>query len=215
MIAVAAGQIVGEQAAAGKRHAHGTVHEAFDVEVVGDACTDVAHGLQVHFAGQYHSARTQLVKGVRGLIVGHAGLRAHMQFEVRRDVFGHEHHADVGDDQRVHAGVFQLAEIFAHRLDLVVARQHVEGHVDAGATFMCIARAFFEILKAQILRCASHAERLAAAVDGVRTIVDGRFESSQVARRSQYLRLVSSLHECSSYSPPMRFSFDSDHLSFS
>ena len=51
VVAVAAGQIVGEQAASGEGHAHRAMHEAFDVEVVGNAGADVAHGLQVHFVG--------------------------------------------------------------------------------------------------------------------------------------------------------------------
>ena len=200
VVAVAAGQIVGEQAASGEGHAHRAVHEAFDVEVVGDAGADVAHGLQVHFAGQHHAARAQFVERVGGLVVGDAGLRAHMQFEVRSHLLGHEHHADVGDDQRVHAGVLQLAEVFAHGFHLVVARQHVEGDVHAGPTLVGVACAFLEILEAQVFRRAAHAERLAAAVDGVRTVIDRGFQSPQIACGGQHFWLVSSLHGCSSYS---------------
>ena len=200
VVAVAAGQIVGEQAASGEGHAHRAMHEAFDVEVVGNAGADVAHGLQVHFAGQHHAARAQFVERVGGLVVGDAGLRAHMQFEVRSHLLGHEHHADVGDDQRVHAGVLQLAEVFAHGFHLVVARQHVEGDVHAGPTLVGVACAFLEILEAQVFRRAAHAERLAAAVDGVRTVIDRGFQSPQIACGGQHFWLVSSLHGCSSYS---------------
>ena len=42
--------------------------------------------------------------------------------------------------QRVHAGVFELADVLVHGFDLVVARQHVAGHVHASAAFMGVAR---------------------------------------------------------------------------
>ena len=200
MIAVTSGQIIGEQTTTGERHAHRAMHEAFDVKIVGNACANVSHGLQIHFAGEHHTACTQLVEGVRCLIVGNSRLRAHMQFQVRRHFAGHEHHANVGNDQCVHAGVFELADVFAHRFDFVVARQHIAGHIHAGATLMRVMGAFFEILQAQVFRRRTHAERLASAVDGVRTVIDGGFQSSQIARGSQYFRLISSLHACSSYS---------------
>ena len=62
VIAIAAGQIVGEQAAAGEGHAHSTVDEAFDVEVIGNVGANITHGLQVHLAGQHHTASTKLVE---------------------------------------------------------------------------------------------------------------------------------------------------------
>ena len=65
---------------------------------------------------------------------------------------------------------------------------------------MRVTGAFFEILQTQVFRRRTHAERLASAVDGVRTVIDGGFQSSQIACGSQYFRLVSSLHACSSYS---------------
>ena len=175
MIAVTSGQIIGKQTTTGERHAHRAMHEAFDVKIVGDACANVSHGLQIHFAGEHHTACTQLVEGVRCLIVGNSRLRAHMQFQIRRHFAGHEHHANVGNDQCVHAGVFELADVFAHRFDFVVARQHIAGHIHAGATLMRITGAFFEILQAQVFRRRTHAERLASAVDGVRTVIDGGF----------------------------------------
>ena len=200
MIAVTSGQIIGEQTTTGERHAHRAMHEAFDVEIVGNACANVSHGLQIHFTGKHHTTCTQLVEGVRCLIVGDSRLRAHMQFQVRRHFASHEHHANVGNDQCVHAGVFELADVFAHRFDFIVARQHIAGHIHASATLMRVTGAFFEILQTQVFRRRTHAERLTSAVDGVRTVIDGGFQSSQIARGSQYFRLVSSLHACSSYS---------------
>ena len=122
VIAIAAGQIVGEQAAAGEGHAHSTVDEAFDVEVIGNVGANITHGLQVHLAGQHHTASTKLVEGVRSLIISHAGLGGDVQFQIRSHLTGHHHHANIGDDQRVHAGVFELADVLAHGFDLVVAR---------------------------------------------------------------------------------------------
>ena len=200
VIAIAAGQIVGEQAAAGEGHAHSTVDEAFDVEVIGNVGANITHGLQVHLAGQHHTASTKLVEGVRSLIISHAGLGGDVQFQIRSHLTGHHHHANIGDDQRVHAGVFELADVFAHRFDFIVARQHIAGHIHASATLMRVTGAFFEILQTQVFRRRTHAERLTSAVDGVRTVIDGGFQSSQIARGSQYFRLVSSLHACSSYS---------------
>ena len=57
-----------------------------------------------------------------------------------------------------------------------------------------------KILEAQVFRRAAHAERLAAAVDGVRTVIDRGFQSPQIACGGQHFWLVSSLHGCSSYS---------------
>ena len=123
-----------------------------------------------------------------------------MQFKFGSDLACGHHHAEIAYDQRVHTGVLQLAEIVADRLDLAVARQHIAGHIYAGPMLVRIARALFEILKAQVLRGAAHAERLAAAVDGVRTVIDRGFQSPQIACGGQHFWLVSSLHGCSSYS---------------
>ena len=200
MIAVTSGQIVGEQTTTGERHAHRAMHEAFDVKIVGNACANVSHGLQIHFAGKHHTACAQLVEGVRRLIVGDPGLCTHMQFQIRRHFTSHKHHANVGNDQRIHAGVFELANVFAHRFDFIVAWKHIAGHVHASATLMRVTGTFLEILQAQVLRRRTHAKRLAPAINGVRTVIDGGFQSSQIACWSQYFRLVSSLHACSSCS---------------
>ncbi len=127
-----------------------------------------------------------------------------MQFEVRGDLLGHKHHTDVGDDKGVHTGVFQSAEVFAHRFDLVVARQHIEGDVHAGAMLVRVSASLLEILETQVLRRRTHAERLAAAIHGVRAIIDRGFQTPQIACGGQYFRLASSLHVCSFYSPALR-----------
>ena len=176
------------------------MHEAFDIHIFRDAGANIAYGLQIHLAGEHHSFGTKLIECAGRAIIGDAGLRAHMQFKFGSDLACGHHHAEIAYDQRVHTGVLQLAEIVADRLDLAVARQHIAGHIYAGPMLVRIARALFEILKAQVLRGAAHAERLAAAVDGIGTIVDGGLEPTQVARRGQYFRLVSSLHVYSSYS---------------
>ena len=83
-----------------------------------------------------------------------------------------------------------LADIRAHVLDLAVAGQDVAGHVHAGAAFVGVARALLEVLEAQVLGRAAHAEGLAAAVDGVGTEVDGGLQAAQVAGWSQHFGLA-------------------------
>ena len=190
MVAVTAGQVVGEQAPTGERHAHGAVHEAFDVKVIGNVGADIAHSLQVHLAGQHHTASTELIERVGGLVVGHTRLGGNMQFEVRGHLAGHHHYADIGDDERIHACVFELADVFAHGFDLVVTWQHIARHIHAGAALMGVARALLEVLKTQVFGGRAHAERFAAAVDGIGTIIDRSFQAAQVAGRRQHFRLL-------------------------
>ena len=194
VVAVAAGQVVGEQAAPGERHAHRAVHKAFDVHVLGDVRADVAHGLQIHLPGEHDALGAQLVQGVGGQIVGHAGLRGDVDLQVRGDAPCGHHHADVGDNQRVHAGVLELAQIFLQVLDLGVARQHVAGHIDARAALMGVPGALLEVLQAQVPGRRTHAERLAAAVHGVRPVVHGGFQAAQVACGRQHFGLVAGAH---------------------
>ena len=193
MIAAAAGQIIRQQAAPGEGHAHRAVHEAFDIKIIRRIRADVTDRVQVKLAGEHHTLRAQFVQRVRGTVVGDACLRGHMQFEIRGDMAGFHHDADIGDDQRVDPDFGELAQILAHGRDLVVMRQNVAGHVHAGAMLVRVSRALLEILEREILRRRTHAEGLAAAVDGVRAEIDCGFQAAQVAGRRQHFGAPASM----------------------
>ena len=59
----------------------------------------------------------------------------------------------------------------------------------AGGALMGVARTFLEVLKTQVFGGRAHAERFAAAVDGVGTIIDRSFQAAQVAGRRQHFGL--------------------------
>ena len=117
-----------------------------------------------------------------------------MQFEFGRDPMREHHDADVGDDQRVHAGGAQIFDVPFYRRDLVVARQNVERDIDARAALMRIRGALAEVVEAQIARRRTHAERLAAAIHGVGAVIDGGLQPAQIACRREHLWFATTFH---------------------
>lgn len=117
-----------------------------------------------------------------------------MQFEFGRDPMREHHDADVGDNQRIHAGGAQIFDVPFYRRDLVVARQNVERDIDARAALMCIRGTLAEVVEAQIARRRTHAERLAAAIHGVGAVIDGGLQPAQIACRREHLWFATTFH---------------------
>ncbi|MNO57768.1 hypothetical protein D3C76_483110 [compost metagenome] len=121
-VGAAAGLRVGDVALAGKGHAQGAVNEELDrrVGLVGDG----ADFLEVQLTGQHQLRETGLVEELGPGQGADVGLGAGMQFD-RRNI--QLHHAQVLDDQRVDAGIVELVDQFAGRLQLIVVQDGVDG----------------------------------------------------------------------------------------
>ncbi|MNP31768.1 hypothetical protein D3C76_1249080 [compost metagenome] len=130
-VGAAAGLRVGNIALAGKRHAQRAVDEELDRSLgfVGNG----ADFLQVQLAGQYQLRKTGLVEELRPLQGADVGLGAGVQLD-RRDV--QFHHAQVLDDQRIDAGVVQLMDQLACRLQLIVVQDRIDRGEHPGVVAM-------------------------------------------------------------------------------
>ncbi|MOA02785.1 hypothetical protein D3C78_1222550 [compost metagenome] len=84
---------------------------------------DGADFLQVQLAGQHQLRETGLIEELRPTQGADVGLGAGVQFDGRDIQFEDAH---VLDDQRIHAGVVQLVDQLARRLQLVVMQDGVD-----------------------------------------------------------------------------------------
>ena len=162
VIAIAAGQIVGEQGSGRKAmHIAPWTKHSMSRRSSGNVGANITHGLQSPSRGPTPAASTKLVEGVRSLIIKSRRPGWRRAVQIQTTLTGHHHHTNIGDDQRVHAGVFELADVLAHGFDLVVAQQHVaRSRTRERRAFMGVARSFLRILKAKVFGAAIACRRL-------------------------------------------------------
>ena len=98
--------------------------------------------------------------------------------------------AHIGNDQRVHARLFEKGGVGKHVPHLAVKHQRVERHITLhaeGAAELCRRG---DLVPAEILCKGARAEVLAAEVDRIRTRFDRRLQRGKAARRGEQLGKV-------------------------
>jgi len=158
---------VRDVALAGERDAQGAVDEVFQRRV--DLGADGADLFDGQFARQHQLRKADLRQELRLFHGADVALRAGVQLD-RRQV--HLEHRHVLHDQRVDAGVVQLADLLFGRFQLGVVQDRVHRHEDARAVAVREfdeARDVFQRIAGVVAR----AERGPADVDGVRAVQDG------------------------------------------
>ena len=105
-VAVPAGHVVRQEAAAGDRHAHGAVDEGFDLEVLRSLCPHFPDLFERALPGHDDPSGAHLIEGVRGQVVDNTRLSRHVDVDPGGVLLSQFHDAHVRDDERVDAGVF-------------------------------------------------------------------------------------------------------------
>ncbi len=129
-VGAAAGVGVGNVALAGKRHAQGAVDEILERGVGIDRLAHRADLLQAQFARQHQLGKTRRAEEARLLRGADVALRAGMQLDGRQVHFKQCH---VLHDERIHAGLVQLPDLLARRLQFGIVQDGIERDEDAGA----------------------------------------------------------------------------------
>ncbi|KPW91180.1 Uncharacterized protein ALO75_00978 [Pseudomonas syringae pv. coryli] len=175
---------VGNIALPGERHTQRAVDEEFDgrVGLVGD-CADF---LQIQFAGQHQLRETGLIEKLGPAQGANIGLRTGVQFDGRNV---HFHHPEVLHDQRVHAGVVELVNQLARRLQFVV----MEDGVDGGEDPRVIAVREFDQLgnvTDLVAGVVPRTEARPADIDRIGTMQDGFTGDGHIPCRAEQFQVV-------------------------
>ena len=187
-VGVAAGHVGGQQAPARDAHAHGTVHEGFDLQFRRGLVADGGNVLQGHLAGQHHALCAQIVGGAGGGPVGDTGLGGHVHVDVRRKGLAGLQHAQVCHDEGIHTGFGRFLDGLGQTVGFLIGGQGVHGQVDFAAAGVGVDDALRQLLRREIGRGRAHAELRQAAVNSVRAVVHGVAQAFQVARRGEQFR---------------------------
>ena len=189
-VAAAACHIAGQQAPAGDAHAHGTVNESFQFQVSRAVIADEGDLGQGQFTGQHHALGAQFVADLGGLVVGDARLGGDMALHLGSVFFGQRQHTQVGNDKGIDAGLGGILDILGQLVQLLVGGQGVQRQIDLFAAGVGEDAALVQLAHRQVDRGGPHAEFRQSAVDSVRAVHDGVFQSFQAAGGGQQFRLL-------------------------
>ena len=105
-------------------------------------------------------------------------------------LFGQRQHAQVGNDKGIDAGLGGILDILGQLVQLLVGGQSVQRQIDLFAAGVGEDAALVQLAHRQVDRGGPHAEFRQGAVDGVRAVHDGVFQSFQAAGGGQQFRLL-------------------------
>ena len=112
-----------------------------------------------------------------------------MQLELREALAHQGREAQVGDDERVEAGLVGRLQRLQSRLQLLLLQQRVERQVSAGAVEMSAIDGRNDVAYREVACEGTRTPAVEAQVDGVSAGAEGRSQSGLVARRRHQLRL--------------------------
>ena len=179
-VGVPAGQVVGQEAPPGYRHAHGSVHKGFHLQLLRGICPDLLDFRQGKLPRQHHSGRAQLIKGSGGQMVDHSCLGGNMEGHLGRHPLCQGKNPYVADNKRVHSALGGKTQGIGQTGKLFISRQGVAGKINLDAAFMGVGYRFGKLL-GEVLRRSAHAEFLSRQVHGVRPEVHAGFQARNVS----------------------------------
>ena len=165
-VAVALGEVIAQQTAAGIGNAHGAVDEAFQFDI-GDFGIDFLDVAEAHFAGHDDARCAVVAPEFRRCPVGRVGLGRYVDRQVRHELPGQGEDARVGDEDGVDADIAQVDEVFRQALEVVVMREDVDRHVDVLAPGMGIVDGFLQFFIGKVVAESPQAEGLPSQVYGI------------------------------------------------
>jgi hypothetical protein len=174
-----------KQAAPGHRHAHGAVDKCFQFQFRRSVVPNDRDIIQRKLPRKHHTLRPQIIRCRRGRIIGNARLCGNVKLHFRRNMLRHRQHAQVRNDERVHAGFPCAPHKIGHAGDLLVGRHCIQCQINPAPSGMGKAHALRQLLHREIFRRAAHAEFRSAHIYRICAVQHGKFQPFQVAGRAQ------------------------------
>ncbi|MNZ39189.1 hypothetical protein D3C78_566780 [compost metagenome] len=175
---------MGDVALPGEGHAQRAVDEELDGRIGGVG--DGADFLQVQLAGQHQLRETGLIEELCPLQGADVRLGTGVQFDRRNVQF---HHTQVLDDQRIDAGVVQLVDQLAGRLQFVVVQDGIDGGEHPGVVTTGEFHQFSDIAHF-VAGVVAGAEARATDVDGIGAMQDGLAGDGDIAGRAEQFQVM-------------------------
>ena len=183
-VAAAPADHAGQQAVAGVPVAERPVDERFELEAVGLERADLG---EAQLAGEDRPGEAEAIEsGELSRRVG-VELRAGVQRQTGVALAHESGEAQVGDDERVHAGEVRRFQRLQRRLDLVVLEQRVEREVGAGVEAVREVHGARGLVAGEVAGEGARAPALEAEVDRVGAGGEGGAQGALVAGRRQEL----------------------------
>ena len=110
-----------------------------------------------------------------------------MDRHVRGELADHREDTEVGHDHGIHPGIDCLGDERRQQRDLPVARERVDGQVDAHAACMRERHGLMECSGVEVRRALAHPEHLAAEIDRVCAEIQCRAEPLGITGGREHL----------------------------
>ena len=169
-VGVPAGHIVGDDAPAGKGHAHGPVDKGLQLQAGVGVLPDALNFGEGHLPGQHHPLGPQLPADLGGGKVHNARLGGDVPLHLGGHFPGQGQHPQIGDDKGVHPRLLAGGEEAGQRLKFLVAGQGVAGDVDLHPPLVAEVHGLGQLLRPKVGRGRAHAEALSRQVHRVRAV---------------------------------------------
>ena len=149
---------------------------------------------QTAFPCQHHPLGTQIEPCLGasiicdGLLGGDVALAMGSVFPRQREG------AQIGQNQRVHPGVFQLLQIGGKAGYLVIARHGVHGDVYPDPMGVGIFHGHGQLFRGEVPREGAHSEAGACQIHGVRAVENGHFQPLHVPGGTEQFQFIHFLH---------------------
>ena len=169
-VGIASGEIVRQQAAAGKRHAHRPMDERLKLQLRRRVGADGADLGKRQLTREHDPLRAEIVQRCGGSRIDHAELRAHVQRHVGRIALGQRDHAEIGRDDRVHARIVEQLEVRGQLRHLVITRQGIARHVHGSALCVRKLHGGADAVRRKVFRTGAHTELRPGEIHCVRAV---------------------------------------------
>ena len=134
-VAVPPVEIGGQHTPPGIRHTHCAVHKCLQLQFFGCVGANIRDLLHRQLPRQHRAGSAHIVQTGGGFAVDYPKLGGHMQRTAGRIPLRQRHHAQIGDDQRIHPHILPFFQKRGQLPHFFVARQNVAGdiHLDPAA----------------------------------------------------------------------------------
>ena len=176
-----------EQASSRIRNTHSTMHEHFDLEVVGHVRTHLSNVGKAHLPSTHHTTRPKLVPHTSRLGVHDRCLGAHMQLYMRCMRTRERERSQIADDERIDTCRVERFHVFGQLRDVARVHERVERHMHLDVAVMRIRHNRGHLIQLEVVGTRPHAKLVACEVNRIGTEADGCLQLAPATCRRQQL----------------------------
>ena len=169
--------------------------EGLQLQVPGGFGPDLGDLRKAQLPGQDHPVRPQIVPGPGGLVVGHAGLGAHVDLHGGGIALGQGQHPHIRQDHRGDPALLQQFQPGGEGGHLLVAGHGVAGDVEIRPLLPAQGGGPGQVLLGEVPREGPHPEGVPCQVHRIRPVGQGHFQPLPVPRRGQQFQSLLHGHQ--------------------